>query len=213
MATCPRCGNKGLTLQTTTCLSCGSKGCAKCTIRFGSVPMPNGKAAARWACSNDCFDRWAFGQVANGYSLVASGPQWSLMGVALEPAFAGRVQAMTQQHQRQLALSHARNMLDAARYEDAARTYEGLGMFKEAGDTRRMAMRHVTTQVQVNMNDLLEQLRRMGISASYTCPVCRSPFSITGDTRSDALAKCQYCGAVIHPTDLVEAITKVVGYH
>ncbi len=181
-------------------------------VRFGAFPVPNGKLTPQWMCSTGCFDRWAAGHISNGYSLSPSGSQWSFVGVFLDPPYAGRVQGMAEQYRRQLALTHARNMLDAARYEDAARTYEGLGMYKEAGDARRMATRHVTTHVQVNMNDLLEQLRVMGISASYTCPVCRSPFTITGDTRPDALAKCQYCGAIIRPTDVIDAMTKVIGY-
>ncbi len=106
---------------------------------------------------------------------------------------------------------HVEHLVVAGRYEDAAVLYEKLGMWKEAGDLRNRGRQQYITQVHVNVNDLLQQLRAMGVSASYTCPVCRSPSTITGTTSPDALAKCQYCGAVARPTDVVEAITKVLG--
>ena len=100
----------------------------------------------------------------------------------------------------------------AERSEDAARTYEKIGMWKEAGELRRKTRQQVVTQVHVNMNDLIDQLRKMGLSANYTCPACRSPNTITGAMSPDKLSKCQYCGSIIPSTDLVEAISKVVGY-
>jgi hypothetical protein len=108
----------------------------------------------------------------------------------------------------------AESFLVAERPEDAARTYEKIGMWKEAGDLRRKARQpQVTTQVHVNMNDLIDQLRRMGLSANFTCPACRSPNTITGEMPSEKMTKCQYCGAIIPSTDLVDAIARVIGYH
>jgi ribosomal protein L37AE/L43A len=118
---------------------------------------------------------------------------------------------MVSDHRRKVALATAINMINAERHEEAAKIYEGLGMFKEAGEVRRVGRRQVTTQVQVNVNDLMQQLRTMGVAANYTCPVCHSPTVITATTSPDALAKCQYCGAVARPTDIIEAITKVLG--
>ncbi len=131
-------------------------------------------------------------------------------GVALGPAFLDRVGRMISDHKRKWALASAINYISAERHEDAAKIYESLGMHKEAGEVRRAGRRQVSTQVHVNVNDLLEQLRTMGVSASYTCPVCRSPSAITGTMSPEALTKCQYCGAVARPTDVVEAITKVM---
>ena len=193
-------------------MNCGRQGCERCLKTFGQVYVPPKGWRPQQVCSDACFDAWAFGHVSQGKDLIASGGQWTFLGVTLTTEYAGRVRKMADDHHRQLGLGHAKNMLDAARYEDAARTYELMGMYREAGEARRIGRRQVTTQVSVNVNDLLEQLRRMGLTASYTCPVCHSPSSISGDSPPDALAKCRYCGAVIHPTDLVEALTKVIGY-
>ncbi len=164
-----------------------------------------------WAsCSPACFDAWAALRVSEGAEVSAWGSSWMFEGVALGPVFLARVNGMVAEHKRKWALASAINMVNAERHEDAARIYESLGMFKEAGEVRRAGRRQVTTQVQVNVNDLMQQLRAMGVSASYTCPVCRSPSTISGETSPDALTKCQYCGAVARPSDIVEAITKVL---
>ena len=106
----------------------------------------------------------------------------------------------------------AEHFVVAERFEDAAQLHEKLGMWAEAGDLRRRARRQVVTQVHVDMNALIEQLKRTGIQASYVCPICHGPRAITGDSRPDALTTCQYCGVTIRQTDLIDAITKVVGF-
>jgi hypothetical protein len=128
------------------------------------------------------------------------GVGYTFYGMILAPEAAWRANKIQAEH-----------LIVAGRYEDAAMLYEKLGLWKEAGDLRNRDRQQFVTQVQVNVNDLMQQLRAMGVSANYTCPVCRSPSVITGTTSPDALAKCQYCGAVTRPTDIVEAITKVLG--
>ncbi len=141
---------------------------------------------------------------------MSNGQDWMLAGFVLASAVAQRAVTMYQQFVTQQKLEHARKLIDADQIEGAAMIYQELGMWKEAGDLRRRARQQVVTQVHVDVNDLVKQLRTMGVSASYTCPVCRSPSLITGSTPPAVLAECQYCGAVTRPTDIVEAITKVL---
>jgi hypothetical protein len=165
-----------------------------------------------FVCNRTCFTNWAHKVLSEGYEPGRSGERESLAGVVLRPDLAGNVKTMSATQRRRMALVKVARMVEAARYEDAAQIYETLGMYKEAGDTRRLGQRQVVTHVHVDLNDLIEQLGRLGLSASYTCPACRSPLTVTGQTKPDALATCQYCGALIRPTDLIEAITKVLGY-
>ncbi len=153
------------------------------------------------ACGWPCIDRWITNRLGEGQIVIPWGQAWTISGVVLNPTVGQRALVIQAEH-----------LLMAERFEDAAKSYEAAGRWKEAGDARRRTRQHVVTQVHVNINELVEQLRRMGLSANYTCPVCRSPFTITGQTGPDALSKCQYCGAVIRPTDMVEALSKVVGY-
>lgn len=154
------------------------------------------------SCGWPCFETAARYQISHGVTVGQWGNAYTFRGMVLSS------------ESSYIALKiQAESFEVAERLEDAARTYEKIGMWKEAGELRRKARQpQVTTQVHVNMNDLIEQLRRMGLSANYTCPACHSPNSITGDMPPDRLTKCQYCGAIIPSTHLIEAITKVVGY-
>jgi hypothetical protein len=95
-------------------------------------------------------------------------------GVTLDPAAASRA-----------LLSQARQFELAERLEEAARAYELIGMAKEAGDLRRRAKWHVVTQVQMDVNSPIEQVRRGGLATSYACPACRSPIAISAATSAE----------------------------
>ncbi len=201
MAICPNCGYRKFLLQPITCEGCRKVGCERCLGVYAyTYPVVGAPGVAHRVCSWDCFDRMAESNIGRGLTMTASGGYWYMGSYQLVPAAAQRAVKM-----------QAENYILAERHEDAARLYEAVGMWKEAGDTRRLKMRQVVTQVHVNVNDLIAQLRAMGLTATYTCPACHSPIQITADTKPDALAKCAYCGAVIVPTDLVQAISKVIG--
>lgn len=203
MGVCPSCGRRELFLRPRTCDGCRKSGCDRCFGVYAYThPVPGGVPVGHFTCSWECFDRLAGYNIGRGLPLVLSGGSWYMGSHQLVPAAAERAVRI-----------QAQNYVLAERHEDAARLYEAIGMWKEAGDTRRLKQRQVVTQVHVNVNDLISQLRAMGLTATYTCPACRSPIQITPETRPDALAKCTYCGAVILPTDLVQAIGKVIGYH
>lgn len=203
MGTCPNCGNTRLFLRPLSCESCHKAGCDHCLGVYAyTFPIPGRPPVPHWVCSWDCFDRMATYNVGRGLTLSSSGGYWYIGGYQLRPEAAQRAVKIQAEH-----------FVLAERHEDAARLYENIGLWREAGETRRLAQRQVVTQVHINVNDLVEQLHRMGLSASYTCPVCRSPFTITGDTSPDALVKCAYCGSVIRQTDLIEALSRVIGHH
>ncbi len=201
MAVCPNCGHSKLLLRPLTCEGCRKVGCERCLGVYAyTYPVVGQPGVPHRVCSWDCFERMASYNIGRGLSLVASGGYW----------YFGSYQLVPQAAERAVRIQ-AQNYVLAERLEDAARLYESLGMWKEAGDTRRLKSRQVVTQVHINVNDLIAQLRAAGVTATYTCPACRSPLRIGADTPPDALAKCAYCGAVIVPTDLLAAITKVVG--
>lgn len=119
---------------------------------------------------------------------------------------------MADQHRMGLRIHHAANLLVAERFEDAARVYESLGMWKEAGEARRRGSRRMVTQVQVDVNGLIEQVRKGGLTTTYSCPACKSPIRIDSNADAGTLQHCQYCGTAIQSTDLVEFLSRVVGY-
>ncbi len=201
MATCPTCGNKGFGLALYSCSTCNRTGCTNC-LRIPvsmSFPDANGQQATSYSCSWECFERAVAYQMSRGNLPQQYLQGYLFMGRMLMPEAAWRVNRR-----------HVENLVTAKRYEDAAALYEKLGMWAEAGDMRDRARRQYVTQVQVNLNDLMEQLHRMGLSASYTCPQCHSPMRITGDTRADSLTRCAHCGATIRQADIMDAVMRVV---
>src|SRR2546422_886002 len=76
---------------------------------------------------------------------------------------------------------------------------------------RRRARQQTVTQVQVDINGLVEQIRKGGLSTTYTCPACKSPIAISGSTSPEALRSCAYCGSTIQTTDLARFLARVVG--
>ena len=200
VATCGRCRVSKWGLQTSHCLYCASPGCEQCLLVFGNTMDRSGRPTSVRVCSWACFDNWATYYVSHGHSVQPSGFSWALSGVTLDLTAASRA-----------LLLQARHLELAERLEEAARTYELIGMAKEAGDLRRRAKRQVVTQVQMDVNGLIEQVRRGGFTTLYECPACRSPITISGSTSAESLRACGYCGSVIQTTDLVQFLTRVVG--
>ncbi len=201
MAVCPTCGNKGFGLSIFACSTCNRPGCPNCLRIPVSMTFPDASGAqvTSYTCSWDCFERAIAYQMSRGQMVQQYGGGYIFMGRILVPEAAWRVNRR-----------HVENLVTAKRYDDAAALYEKLGLWQEAGNMRDRARHQYVTQIQVNLNDLMEQLHRMGLTASYTCPQCRSPMRIAGDTRADSLTRCQACGATIRQSDIVDAVMRVV---
>ena len=226
MGKCERCGYRGWRLTHSRCMVCGAILCENCQMvagyaqsHLGAAPLPVDPAVRYSAvplyhtvCSWECFDRWAWTFISRGHAPSVIGQNYVLGGVRLHPGTAGRAVVMAEDHRRGQRLEEARHLIEAEDHESAAGIYQSLGMWKEAGEVRRNGRRQIVTQVHVNVNDLVEQVRKAGIATDYTCPACRGHIRITGDTTLATLRNCQYCGSVVQTTDLVDFLTRVVGY-
>lgn len=226
MGKCIRCGYRGWRLTRSRCMVCGAVLCENCQMVAGhpqshlaASPQLHGPAFAsstfpayHTVCSWECFDRWAWTFISRGHAPVLIGQNYVLGGVRLHPGTAGRAVAMSEDYRRGQMQEQARHLIEAEDHEAAAGIYQSLGMWKEAGEIRRNGRRQIVTQVHVNVNDLVDQVRKAGIATDYTCPACRGHIRITGDTTLATLRSCQYCGSVVQTTDLVDFLTKVVGY-
>ncbi len=212
VGTCPNCHASGFLFVLEPCRTCGRQGCKNCLSTFGVRALATGTGEPWKTCSPACFDNWAAHYVSTGADVSAWGPNWVFEGLVLGPDYLARVRYFIADHKRKWALANAVNMLNAERHEDAARIYESLGMYREAGEARRAGKRQITTQVHVDVNNLIEQIRKAGISTDYACPVCGGHIRIAPDTPIAKLTSCEFCGSVIQTTDLVDFLTKVVGY-
>jgi len=90
--------------------------------------------------------------------------------------------------------------------------YEKLGLWEQAREVREKAISLRTTQkvVEVNVNQLIEQMRAGDLMATYKCPTCTAPLTVDKNSTEDSLKFCAYCGAAIQTQDIAEVISKMV---
>jgi len=103
-------------------------------------------------------------------------------------------------------LTHAKNLELAGRNEDAARIYESLGMWKEAGKARKEAGSTTIKHVSVNLNDLLDKLREGGLAVPYKCRICGAVMTIDRNSKPESLKRCSYCGTATNTDALLGII-------
>ena len=104
----------------------------------------------------------------------------------------------------------AKNCENAGRFEEAARYYEQLNMFSEAGRVRTKGNTKIVKNISVDLNQLLEKLKSGGLITVYKCPNCGGSIKISGATSVDKLHKCEYCSTVLRTDDLAQFIQDIL---
>jgi DNA-directed RNA polymerase subunit RPC12/RpoP len=114
------------------------------------------------------------------------------------------------EHSAIMALASALEL--AGRYQDAAKIYESFKMYEKAGKAREREKRIVvkTSNVSVDLNRLLEQLKDTGIVAVYRCPHCGGKLKISKDTTLESLKLCEHCGTEIETVELADFFKTVL---
>jgi DNA-directed RNA polymerase subunit RPC12/RpoP len=107
---------------------------------------------------------------------------------------------------RNFELGYAKKLEQARRFEEAARIYERFGMYEEAGRIRARGEEIVVrrTDVSVDLNRLLQQVRDGGIVVVYRCSHCGGNLKIGKDTRIESLKVCPYCESRIEAIELAD---------
>jgi DNA-directed RNA polymerase subunit RPC12/RpoP len=99
-----------------------------------------------------------------------------------------------------------KHLVTARRFEDAAKLYEKLGMYEEAGKVRAKGgeISVKRTEVSVDLNTLLREVKEGGIVVVYRCPNCGGKVKVSKETSVDSLKYCEHCGSKIETMDLAE---------
>lgn len=107
---------------------------------------------------------------------------------------------------KHLAFLQAQNCEKAGHHEQAAQLYEQYDLYDKAGRLREKAreVRVKTTEVSVDLNKLLKQVKDGGLVVLYRCPHCDGNLKIGKDSKVEGLRHCNYCGSEIKTVDLVE---------
>lgn len=107
---------------------------------------------------------------------------------------------------KHIRLTVAKNLTTAGRFEDAAKLFEKLRMYEEAGRIRAKTgeIRIRKMEVSLDINSLLGQLKEGGIVVVYRCPNCGGNLKIGKDTSVESLKQCSHCGSKIETMDLAD---------
>ncbi|UCE92397.1 MAG: zinc-ribbon domain-containing protein, partial [Methanobacteriota archaeon] len=96
--------------------------------------------------------------------------------------FSGRMNVDVNSYERicqwDKCVTRAKNLSLARRFEDAAKEYESIAMWKEAGNVREKGSSTTVKHVNVNLNDLLDRVRDGGLAISYKCKSCGAGLSV-----------------------------------
>jgi DNA-directed RNA polymerase subunit RPC12/RpoP len=100
----------------------------------------------------------------------------------------------------------AKHYVTLREFENAAKIYKSLGMYEEAGKVRakRDELNVKRTDVSLNLNALLQQIKDGGIVAIYRCPNCGGKLKVGSKTTLNSLRTCEHCGSEIEALDLAE---------
>jgi DNA-directed RNA polymerase subunit RPC12/RpoP len=107
---------------------------------------------------------------------------------------------------RHVMLIQASHFETLREFENAAKIYKSLGMYEKAGDTRAKRDELIVkkTEVTVNLNALLQQVKDGGIVAIYRCPNCNGKLKVGSKTTLNSLRTCEHCGSEIEAVDLAD---------
>ena len=108
-------------------------------------------------------------------------------------------------------MTTADKKMRAARYEEAAQIYEKWLLHDEAGKARRGAQTQFVRQVSVDLNRILDQIRKEGLSIPYKCNSCGSSMRIDSQTQTAWLTTCSHCGSTYDRGQLTDFLAKVMG--
>jgi len=66
------------------------------------------------------------------------------------------------------------------------------------------------TDVSINLNSLLQQVKEGGIVAIFRCPHCGGKLKISDKTTLSSLKKCEHCSSEIESMDLADFFKTVL---
>jgi hypothetical protein len=113
-------------------------------------------------------------------------------------------QANNSAHSARVAL--AQNLERCGRTLDSAKEYESLRQYDKARELREKD-KHIIikkTDISLNLNALLQQIKDNGLVAVYRCPHCGGKLKVDKNADISKLKVCEHCGSEIESMDLAD---------
>jgi hypothetical protein len=107
---------------------------------------------------------------------------------------------------RHIRLIQAKHYETLHEFENAAKIYRDFRMYEEAGKVRGKRNEFVVrkTDISLNLNALLQQVKDGGIVAIYRCPHCNGKLKISNKSTLNSIRTCEHCGSEIEAMDLAD---------
>jgi hypothetical protein len=117
-----------------------------------------------------------------------------------------RQSAMWNRFNKQAYLVLAGNLEAAGRPLEAAAIYDHYGVYDKARSLREREKQVIIkqTNVSIDLNALLKQVKDGGIVVVYRCPHCGGKLKVGKETSLDFLKVCEHCGSEIAAMDLAD---------
>lgn len=109
-------------------------------------------------------------------------------------------------------LKLAQNLERCGRTQDSAKVFEELRMYDKARELREKDRNIIIkkTDVSVNINSLLQQVKDGGVVAVFRCPHCGGKLKINNQTTVNSLRVCEHCGSEIEAMDLADFLKAIL---
>jgi hypothetical protein len=106
--------------------------------------------------------------------------------------------------ERHVSFLVVKNLKTSGNFEGAAKVYEEMGLYEEAGKVRasNKEISIKKTEVKLDLNNLLRQISDGGIVAIYRCPNCGGKLKIGKDTKPSSLRTCEHCQSEMSTMDI-----------
>jgi len=110
------------------------------------------------------------------------------------------------QFKRYCDLKQAENLEKAGRRKEAAKIYDQYGMYGKARKLRDTEKQVIVrkTNISVDLNALLQQIKDGGIIVVYRCPNCGGKLKVSKGTNVESLKACEHCGSEIETIELAD---------
>ena len=92
------------------------------------------------------------------------------------------------------------------RYGEATQSYEIAGRWREAARTRAQARGRTVRLVSSELDDLLSDIRREGLSLDYRCQACGATWRLDGRGTDPSQRQCPKCSRCLDQAGLLRAL-------
>ena len=103
----------------------------------------------------------------------------------------------------------AREKEKEAEFEEATTYFEMAGLWKDAAITRKKGRRRITKTPDIDLDDLISDMRRCEITMPYKCHKCGTEWTLDPSKPMGIKNRCETCGAFFDKYQIKQFLIKM----